>query len=152
MGSRTGVGKSERTEAASPRGRASVSRVPPFSRAADYSPGLVFHAKRFIYSGISLKVSRCSPTLSQTKWRITTEAENSARGSAFVLLWRLSAADLQANLHNRPSFAQVGRLNISDITFEYISSAFGRHHDPRCPQRLGVISAEKPSPKQTQLG
>src|SRR5437016_14010847 len=58
MGSRTGVGKSERTEAASPRGRASVSRVPPFSRAADYSPGLVFHAKRFIYSGISLKVSR----------------------------------------------------------------------------------------------
>src|SRR5437016_9747130 len=35
MGSRTGVGKSERTEAASPRGRASVSRVPPFSRAAD---------------------------------------------------------------------------------------------------------------------
>src|SRR6266581_5853897 len=69
MGSRTGVGKSERTEAASPRGRASVSRVPPFSRAADYSPGLVFHAKRFIYSGISLKVSRCSPTLSQTKWR-----------------------------------------------------------------------------------
>src|SRR5438105_12070731 len=91
-GSRTGVGKSERTEAASPRGRASVSRVPPFSRAADYSPGLVFHAKGFIYSGISLKVSRCSPT---TKWRITTEAENSARGSAFVLLWRLSAADLQ---------------------------------------------------------
>src|SRR5207244_13375355 len=58
MGSRTGVGKSERTEAASPRGRASVSRVPPFSRAADYSPGLVFHAKRFIYSGISLRVSR----------------------------------------------------------------------------------------------
>ena len=58
MGSRTGVGKSERTEAASPRGRASVSRVPPFSRAADYSPGLVFHAKRFTYSGISLKVSR----------------------------------------------------------------------------------------------
>src|SRR5438128_4580942 len=106
MGSRTGVGKSERTEAASPRGRASVSRVPPFSRAADYSPGLVFHAKRFIYSGIS----RCSPTLSQTKWRITTEAENSARGSAFVLLWRLSAADLQANLHNRTSFAQVRRV------------------------------------------
>jgi len=61
MGSRTGVGKSERTEAASPRGRASVSRVPPFSRAADYSPGLVFHAKGFIYSGIFLKVSRCSP-------------------------------------------------------------------------------------------
>src|SRR5438552_15877223 len=28
MGNRTGVGKSERTEAASPRGRASVSRVP----------------------------------------------------------------------------------------------------------------------------
>src|SRR3989442_9442349 len=77
-----------------------------------------------------------SYSVSQTKWRITTEAENSARGSAFVLLWRLSAADLQANLHNRPSFAQVGRLNISDITFEYISSAFGRHHDPRCPQRL----------------
>src|SRR5207244_7004974 len=63
MGSRTGVGKSERTEAASPRGRAGVSRVPPFSRVADYSPGLVFHAKGFIYSGISLKVSRCSPTL-----------------------------------------------------------------------------------------
>src|SRR5438552_15868369 len=57
-GSRTGVGKSERTEAASPRGRASVSRDPPFSRAADYSPGLVFHSKRFIYSGISLLVSR----------------------------------------------------------------------------------------------
>src|SRR5213592_4315187 len=42
-------------------GEGYVSRVPPFSRAADYSPGLVFHAKRFIYSGISLKVSRCSP-------------------------------------------------------------------------------------------
>jgi hypothetical protein len=38
-GNRAGAGKSERTEAASPqnRGRASVSRVPPFSRAADYS-------------------------------------------------------------------------------------------------------------------
>src|SRR5437762_4051969 len=70
-----------------------------------------------------------SPTLSQTKWRITTEAENSARGSAFVLLWRLSAADLQANLHNRTSFAQVGRLNISAITFEYISSAFAKHKE-----------------------
>src|SRR5947207_15934184 len=58
MGRRTGVGKCGRTEAASPLGRASVSRVPPFSRAADYSPGLVFHAKRFIYSGISLKLSR----------------------------------------------------------------------------------------------
>jgi len=68
-----------------------------------------------------------SYSVSQTKWRITTEAENSARGSAFVLLWRLSAADLQANLHNRTSFAQVGRLNISAIPFEYISSAFGRH-------------------------
>src|SRR6266536_1114723 len=111
-GSRTGVGKSERTEAASPRGRASVSRVPPFSRAADYS--FAFHAKRFIYSGISLKVSRCSPTLSvsQMKWRITTEAENSSRGSAFVLLWRLSAADLQANLHNRASFA-TGRASLT---------------------------------------
>ena len=27
-------------------GEGYVSRVPPFSRAADYSPGLVFHAKR----------------------------------------------------------------------------------------------------------
>src|SRR5439155_23161608 len=62
-----------------------------------------------------------SYSVSQTKWRITTEAENSARGSAFVLLWRLSAADLQANLHNRTSFAQVGRLNISAITFESFS-------------------------------
>ena len=34
----------------------------------------------FIYSGISLKVSRCSPSsVSQTKWCITTEAENSAQ-------------------------------------------------------------------------
>src|SRR5438128_3500005 len=33
----------------------------------------------FIYSGISLKVSRCSSSsVSQTKWCITTEAENSA--------------------------------------------------------------------------
>src|SRR5437016_13918496 len=60
-----------------------------------------------------------SYSVSQTKWRITTEAENSARGSTFVLLWRLSATDLQANLHNRTSFAQVGRRNISAITFEY---------------------------------
>src|SRR5438309_12030753 len=58
MGSRTGVGKSERTEAASPRGRASVSPIPPFSRAPSYTPDLAFNSKRFIYSGISLKVSR----------------------------------------------------------------------------------------------
>jgi len=104
MGSRTGVGKSERTEAASPRGRASVSRVPPFSRAADYS--FAFHAKRFIYSGISLKVSRCSPTLSvsQMKWRITTEAENSARGSAFVLLMEIVGGGLAGE------FAQQGEF------------------------------------------
>ena len=93
-----------------------------------------------------------SYSVSQTKWRITTEAENSARGSAFVLLWRLSAADLQANLHNRTSFAQEGELNISDITFEYISSAFGRHLWPKMPAKTSVISDEKPSSKQTQLG
>src|SRR6266699_3252480 len=104
MGSRTGVGKSERTEAASPRGRASVSRVPPFSRAADYSPGLVFHAKRFIYSGISLKVSRCSPTLSQTKWRITTEAENSARGSAFRFAMEIVSGGLAGEFAQQDKF------------------------------------------------
>src|SRR5207247_10066011 len=81
-----------------------VSRVPPFSRAADYSPGLVFHAKRFIYSGISLKVSRCPPTLSQTKWRITTEAENSARGSAFVFAMEIVTGGLAGE------FAQQGRF------------------------------------------
>src|SRR3989442_5162977 len=128
MGSRTGVGKSERTEAASPRGRCRVSRVPRFSRAADYSPGLVFHAKRFIYSGISLKVSRCSPTLSQTKWRITTEAENSARGSAFVFAMEIVSGGLAGEFAQQDKFCTGrARLNISAITFEYISSAFGRH-------------------------
>src|SRR5437660_10264016 len=87
--------------------------------------------KTFIYSGISLKVSRCLLLCVPDE-----VAHNNGGGElgqrlrfrfAFVLLWRLSAADLQANLHNRTSFAQVGRLNISAITFEYISSAFGRH-------------------------
>src|SRR5438445_3351075 len=104
MGSRAGVGKSESLEEASARVRAIVLRVLPLSRLADYS--LAFHAKRFIYSGISLKVSRCSPTLSvsQMKWRITTEAENSARGSAFVLLMEIVGGGLAGE------FAQQGEF------------------------------------------
>src|SRR5437016_13304190 len=114
MGSRTGVGKSERTEAASPRGRASVSRVPPFSRAADYSPGLVFHAQRFIYSGISLKVSRNGGGELGQRFR-------------FRFAMEIVSAGLAGEFAQQDILAQVGRLNISAITFEYISSAFGRH-------------------------
>src|SRR6266700_6850735 len=115
MGSRTGVGKSERTEAASPRGRASVSRVPPFSRAADYSPGLVFHAKRFIYSGISLKVSRNGGGELGQRLRFRFAMEI------------VSGATCRRICTQQDKFCTGGRLNISDITFEYISSAFGRH-------------------------
>src|SRR5207253_318860 len=39
----------------------------------------------------SLQVSRCSPTCLRRSGAMTTEAENSARRSVFVLLWRLSA-------------------------------------------------------------
>ena len=114
MGSRTGVGKSERTEAASPRGRASVSRVPPFSRAADYSPGLVFHAKRFIYSGISLKVSRNGGGELGQRLR-------------FRFAMEIVSAGLAGEFAQQDKFCTGGRLNIPDITFDYISSAFGRH-------------------------
>jgi len=34
-----------------------------------------------------------SYSVSQTKWRITTEAENSARGSAFVLAMEIVACE-----------------------------------------------------------
>src|SRR3989441_898783 len=114
MGSRTGVGKSERTEAASPRGRASVSRVPPFSRAADYSPGLVFHAKRFIYSGISLKVSRNGGGELGQRLR-------------FRFAMEIVRGGLAGEFAQQDKFRTGRALNISDITFEYISSAFGRH-------------------------
>src|SRR5438309_1035847 len=52
----------------------------------------------------------------QTKWRTTTKAENSARGSAFVLCWRFSpGAELQANLHKRDSFC-TGRSDVECVT------------------------------------
>src|SRR5438128_10794482 len=56
----------------------------------------------FIYYGICLKVSRCSPTLSPRRsGATTTEAENSARGSAFVwtpaLAWRTREFSLTAH-------------------------------------------------------
>src|SRR6266550_9489271 len=45
-----------------------------------------------------------SYSVSQTKWRTTAEAENSARGSAFVLLWRLSRDGIAGK------FTQLGRV------------------------------------------
>jgi len=95
-------------------GEGYVSRVPPFSRAADYSPGLVFHAKRFIYSGISLKVSRNGGGELGQRLR-------------FRFAMEIVSGGLAGEFAQQDKFCTGGRLNISDITFEYICSAFGRH-------------------------
>src|SRR5438445_3751296 len=44
----------------------------------------------FIYSGISLKVSRCSPTLSQTKWRTKRRRRTRPEAPLSRLLWKSS--------------------------------------------------------------
>ena len=101
------------------------NRLAPFSHSspavvrltrmdADYSPGLVFHAKRFIYSGISLKVSRNGGGELGQRLR-------------FRFAMEIVSGGLAGEFAQQDKFCTGGRLNISDITFEYISSAFGRH-------------------------